>query len=121
MRDGPKHAAYAALHHDAGSLQHTRALSRTHTGSRMQTGIAKSRTVVLADLEHVLQLPGIQFGFALQNANVSRIFQTSARRHSLLWIAAPLTGLLVQRSSATCPTALDAAGRRRPYFWSARC
>jgi hypothetical protein len=42
---------------------------------------------------------GIQFGFALQNSNVSRIFQTlgaSVDDIPVLWIAAPLTGLLVQ-------------------------
>jgi maltose/moltooligosaccharide transporter len=42
---------------------------------------------------------GIQFGFALQNANVSRIFQTLGAEMDeipLLWIAAPLTGLIVQ-------------------------
>jgi maltose/moltooligosaccharide transporter len=41
---------------------------------------------------------GIQFGFALQNANVSRIFQTlgaSVDDIPALWIAAPLTGLIV--------------------------
>ena len=42
---------------------------------------------------------GVQFGFALQNANVSRIFQTLGAEVDdipMLWIAAPLTGLLVQ-------------------------
>ena len=42
---------------------------------------------------------GIQFGFALQNANVSRIFQTLGAdigNLSILWLAAPCTGLLVQ-------------------------
>src|SRR5690606_34778502 len=42
---------------------------------------------------------GIQFGFALQNANASRIFQTLGADMDQvpgLWIAAPLTGLLVQ-------------------------
>ena len=42
---------------------------------------------------------GLQFGFALQNANVSRIFQTlgaSLDQIPALWIAAPLTGLIVQ-------------------------
>ena len=42
---------------------------------------------------------GIQFGFALQNANVSRIFQTLGADYSnmtVLWLAAPITGLLVQ-------------------------
>ena len=42
---------------------------------------------------------GIQFGFALQNANVSRIFETlgaSIDAIPILWIAAPTTGLIVQ-------------------------
>jgi len=63
---------------------------------------------------------GIQFGFALQNANVSRIFQTlgaSMEEIPMLWIAAPLTGLLVQpivgHFSDRTWTGL---GRRRPYF-----
>lgn len=63
---------------------------------------------------------GIQFGFALQNANVSRIFETlGADKHAipLLWIAAPLTGLVVQpivgyfSDRTWCKL-----GRRRPYF-----
>lgn len=63
---------------------------------------------------------GIQIGFGLQNANTSRIFQTlGAEVDSLaiLWIAAPLTGLLVQpiigHFSDKTWTPL---GRRRPYF-----
>src|SRR5262249_8749891 len=42
---------------------------------------------------------GLQFGFALQNANVSRIFQTLGAgpdQMPLLWIAAPFSGLIVQ-------------------------
>ena len=60
---------------------------------------AASDGVFLADLEHVLRFLGLQFGFALQNANVSRIFQTLGAKIDdipLLWIAAPLTGFLVQ-------------------------
>ncbi|GAB2505601.1 MFS transporter [Pseudoxanthomonas sangjuensis] len=63
---------------------------------------------------------GIQFGFALQNANVSRIFQTlgaDMEQVPGLWIAAPLTGLIVQpiigHFSDRTWTRL---GRRRPYF-----
>ncbi|GAB6197126.1 MFS transporter [Lysobacter xanthus] len=63
---------------------------------------------------------GIQFGFALQNANVSRIFQTlgaDMEQLPMLWIAAPLTGLIVQpivgHFSDRTWTRL---GRRRPYF-----
>jgi len=64
---------------------------------------------------------GIQFGFALQGGFMSRIFQTLGADHNnipLLWIAAPLTGLLVQPiigylSDRTWHPKL---GRRRPYF-----
>ena len=64
---------------------------------------------------------GIQFGFALQGGFMSRIFQTLGADQSeipLLWIAAPLTGLIVQpiigyMSDHTWHPRL---GRRRPYF-----
>ncbi|MEO1589470.1 MAG: MFS transporter, partial [Bacteroidota bacterium] len=42
---------------------------------------------------------GIQFGFGLQNANTSRIFETlgaEVEEIPILWIAAPLTGLIIQ-------------------------
>jgi maltose/moltooligosaccharide transporter len=64
---------------------------------------------------------GIQIGFALQNANMSRIFQTlGASMDDLpwLWAAAPLTGLLVQPiiGHMSDKTWLGKLGRRRPYF-----
>lgn len=64
---------------------------------------------------------GIQFGFALQNANVSRIFQTlGAEIDSLavLWLAAPVTGLFVQPIIGYYSdlTWSEKWGRRRPFF-----
>ena len=63
---------------------------------------------------------GLQFGLALQNANVSRIFQTlgaSIDDIPVLWIAAPLTGLLVQPIIGYCSDRTwGRLGRRRPYF-----
>ena len=63
---------------------------------------------------------GIQIGFGLQNANTSRIFQTlGAEVDSLaiLWIAAPLTGLLVQPIVGYfSDRTWSPLGRRRPYF-----
>jgi len=63
---------------------------------------------------------GIQIGFALQNANVSRIFQslgTSIDDLAFLWIAAPLTGLLVQPVIGHySDRTWGRLGRRRPYF-----
>ena len=64
---------------------------------------------------------GIQIGFALQNANMSRIFQSlgsSLDDLPALWVAAPLTGLLVQPivGFLSDRTWLGRLGRRRPYF-----
>ncbi len=63
---------------------------------------------------------GIQFGFALQNANVSRIFQTLGAGIDdipVLWVAAPLTGLLVQPLVGyLSDRTWTRLGRRRPYF-----
>ena len=64
---------------------------------------------------------GIQFGFALQGGNMSRIFQTlGASPDELpgLWIAAPLTGLLVQPiiGYLSDRTWHPRWGRRRPFF-----
>ncbi|XLS28740.1 MFS transporter [Flavobacteriaceae bacterium M23B6Z8] len=63
---------------------------------------------------------GIQMGFALQNANVSRIFQTlgaSIDDIPILWVAAPLTGLIVQPIIGYfSDRTWTKLGRRRPYF-----
>ena len=63
---------------------------------------------------------GIQFGFALQNANVSRIFETLGANVDdipILWIAAPLTGLIVQPIIGYfSDRTWTRLGRRRPYF-----
>lgn len=63
---------------------------------------------------------GIQFGFALQNANVSRIFETLGARVEdipILWIAAPITGLIVQPVIGhLSDKTWNRFGRRRPYF-----
>jgi maltose/moltooligosaccharide transporter len=63
---------------------------------------------------------GIQFGFALQNANMSRIFQTLGAELdeiSILWLAAPTTGLLVQPVVGyMSDRTWNRLGRRKPYF-----
>ncbi|MBI2537441.1 MAG: MFS transporter [Gemmatimonadetes bacterium] len=63
---------------------------------------------------------GIQIGFALQNANVSRIFETlgaSVENIPILWIAAPVTGLVVQPIVGFfSDRTWNRLGRRRPYF-----
>jgi maltose/moltooligosaccharide transporter len=63
---------------------------------------------------------GIQIGFDLQNGNVSRIFQTLGAEIDalpILWIAAPLTGLLVQPVIGyLSDRTWNRLGRRRPFF-----
>jgi len=64
---------------------------------------------------------GIQFGFALQGGFMSRIFQTLGAQPDdipLLWIAAPLTGLIVQPiiGYLSDNTWHPKFGRRKPYF-----
>ncbi|MGS2720179.1 MFS transporter [Paraglaciecola aestuariivivens] len=63
---------------------------------------------------------GIQFGFALQNSNVSRIFESLGADYSnlaILWVAAPITGLIVQPIIGyMSDNTWNRLGRRRPYF-----
>ncbi|HEY0589011.1 MAG TPA: MFS transporter [Pseudoduganella sp.] len=65
---------------------------------------------------------GIQFGFALQNTNTSRIFSTLGATPDelpLFWLAAPVTGLLVQPIIGYLSDNTWHAkwGRRRPFFF----
>ncbi|MBT8261310.1 MAG: MFS transporter [Bacteroidia bacterium] len=63
---------------------------------------------------------GIQFGFALQNANTSRIFEklgADIESIPILWIAAPVSGLIVQPIIGYfSDRTWNRLGRRRPYF-----
>jgi maltose/moltooligosaccharide transporter len=63
---------------------------------------------------------GIQFGWGLQMANMSPIYKylgASDAQIPLLWLAAPLTGLLVQPIiGAMSDRTWGKLGRRRPYF-----
>ncbi|HLW07108.1 MAG TPA: MFS transporter [Marinilabiliaceae bacterium] len=63
---------------------------------------------------------GIQFGFALQNANASRILQNfgaDLEHLSWFWLAAPITGMIVQPIVGHySDKTWNRLGRRRPYF-----
>jgi maltose/moltooligosaccharide transporter len=63
---------------------------------------------------------GIQMGFALQNSNMSRIFQTLGANIDdipILWVAAPLTGLIIQPIIGYfSDRTWTKLGRRKPYF-----
>ena len=82
--------------------------------------LVRPRMSAMAIMNMCVGFFGIQIGFGLQNANTSRIFQTlGAEVDSLaiLWIAAPLTGLLVQPIIGYfSDRTWGPLGRRRPYF-----
>lgn len=63
---------------------------------------------------------GIQFGWGLQMANMSAIYEKLGAQPDeipLLWLAAPMTGLIVQPVvGALSDRTWTRLGRRRPYF-----
>jgi maltose/moltooligosaccharide transporter len=63
---------------------------------------------------------GIQFGWGLQMANMSTIYEylgASAGQIPILWLAAPLTGLIVQPIVGhMSDRTWNRLGTRRPYF-----
>ena len=85
-----------------------------------QTLQKKPRFNFLQILSLSMGFLGIQFGYALQNANASRILQTfgaDIEQLSWFWLAAPITGMIIQpiigHYSDHTWTKL---GRRRPFF-----
>jgi maltose/moltooligosaccharide transporter len=81
---------------------------------------AKPRFSFFQILSLSMGFMGIQFGYALQNANASRILQSfgsDIEQLSWFWLAAPLTGMIIQpiigHYSDHTWTRL---GRRRPFF-----
>ncbi|MEG3768728.1 MFS transporter, partial [Alteromonas sp. 14N.309.X.WAT.G.H12] len=63
---------------------------------------------------------GVQFGFALQNANASRILSDlGAELHSLslFWLVAPIMGIIIQPIvGAASDKTWNRLGRRSPYI-----
>ncbi len=86
----------------------------------MSTPIAKKRLSLLQIFNMSFGFFGIQFGFALQNGNASRILTTfgaDVEHLSWFWLAAPLTGMIVQPIIGYfSDRTWTALGRRRPYF-----
>jgi maltose/moltooligosaccharide transporter len=87
---------------------------------KLQTLQTKPKFNFLQILSLSMGFLGIQFGYALQNANASRILQTfgaDIEQLSWFWLAAPITGMIIQpiigHYSDHTWTRL---GRRRPYF-----
>ncbi len=86
----------------------------------MSTVIPKKRLSLAQIFNMSFGFFGIQFGFALQNGNASRILTTfgaDVEHLSWFWLAAPLTGMIVQPIIGYfSDRTWTALGRRRPYF-----
>src|SRR6202051_5416328 len=95
---------------------HSPGLSRPADGTRL----ANPALTFLQIWNMCFGFLGLQFAFALQNANVSRIFQSLGAdldQIPIMWIAAPLTGLLVQPVIGyLSDRTWTRLGRRKPYF-----
>ena len=84
------------------------------------TEAAKPRLSLLRMVEMNVGFLGLQFSFGLQQSNMSPIYSYLGADEAalpLLWLAGPLTGLLVQPIvGAMSDRTLSRWGRRTPYF-----
>lgn len=82
---------------------------------------SKTRFKFLEAVEHQLWFFGVQIAYALQSANISRIFSTlGADPHNLsyFWILPPLAGIIVQPIvGAASDKTWTRFGRRIPYLF----
>ncbi len=82
--------------------------------------ISKPRLSITQIINMSVGFLGIQFGFALQNGNASRILQSfgaDVEQLSWFWLAAPLTGMIVQPIIGFySDRTWNVLGRRKPYF-----
>jgi maltose/moltooligosaccharide transporter len=90
-------------------------------GSRAQGTLVTSPTRFLTIWNMSFGFLGIQFGWALQMANMSAIYEYLGAKPDqipMLWLAAPLTGLIVQPiiGHLSDNTWSPRFGRRRPFF-----
>ncbi|MEL6687079.1 MAG: MFS transporter [Pseudomonadota bacterium] len=80
----------------------------------------KPNLPILSIINMAVGFFGLQIGFALQNANASRIFQSLGADYGalpLFWLAGPVTGLIVQPIVGyLSDRTWNRFGRRRPYF-----
>lgn len=94
--------------------------SRTTQNTKRKTRNTKPKLTFWQIWNMSFGFLGIQFGFALQNANVSRIFESLGADIGsipILWLAAPVTGLIVQPIIGHwSDKTWNKLGRRKPFF-----
>jgi maltose/moltooligosaccharide transporter len=91
-----------------------------HTAPEPQLLVEKPRLSVWQIFTMSFGFLGIQFGFALQNGNTSRIlrsFGADVDQLPAFWLVAPLTGMIVQPLIGHySDSTWNRLGRRKPYF-----
>src|SRR5882757_10679325 len=89
-------------------------------GPSRQGLIPKPSLTILRVITMSFGFMGIQFGFALQNANTSRIlrsFGADVDQLPMFWLVAPLVGMIVQPLIGHySDKTWNRLGRRKPYF-----
>ena len=97
----------------------TAATPNSETGAILP-GTLKPNLPLLSIINMAVGFFGLQIGFALQNANASRIFQSLGSDYdqlALFWLAGPVTGLVLQPIIGyLSDRTWNRFGRRRPFF-----
>jgi maltose/moltooligosaccharide transporter len=92
----------------------------THTSSASQKLVEKPRLTIWQIVTMSFGFMGIQFGFALQNGNTSRIlrsFGADVDQLPAFWLVAPVVGMIVQPLIGHySDKTWNRLGRRKPYF-----
>jgi maltose/moltooligosaccharide transporter len=95
-------------------------VSNTTAAPAKQGLLPKPRLSLLQIFTMSFGFLGIQFGFALQNGNTSRIlrsFGADVEQLPMFWIVAPLVGMIVQPIIGHySDKTWNRLGRRKPYF-----
>lgn len=95
----------------------------TATSQKPGTGLVPKPRLSLSQIFFMsFGFLGIQFGFALQNGNTSRIlrsFGADVDQLPMFWIVAPLVGMIVQPLIGHySDRTWNRMGRRKPYFFA---
>lgn len=94
--------------------------SLTDQGAIASAARLKPNLPIFSIINMAVGFFGLQIGFALQNANASRIFQSLGADYGalpLFWLAGPVTGLIIQPIVGYfSDRTWGRFGRRRPYF-----
>ncbi|MDI9365353.1 MAG: MFS transporter [Flavobacterium sp.] len=95
-------------------------MTNSNSATKISTVVAKPKLSLVQIFTMSFGFLGIQFGFALQNGNTSRILRSygaDVDQLPMFWIVAPLVGMIVQPLIGHySDKTWNKIGRRKPYF-----